>query len=216
MNGSHLGHPRDGTGDYEFTSAWFSGGIPIWEPLLAGLKPARILEIGSFEGRSTCYLIETCSRTTHMEICCIDTWEGGIEHDNKAMPEVERRFEHNVAIAKRRASYGVVVKKLKKKSVTALAEVLSSNEPLFDLVYVDGSHQAADVLTDSIIAFQVLRVGGVMIFDDYLWSMEPQGEQDTLNMPKAAIDAFINLFQRKLRIINGLPINQLYIEKLSS
>jgi hypothetical protein len=35
-------------------------------------------------------------------------------------------------------------------------------------------------------------------------------------MPKAALDSFINLFQRKLRVISGLPINQLYIEKLSS
>jgi predicted O-methyltransferase YrrM len=146
----------------------------------------------------------------------VDTWEGGIEHDKKTMSEVEQRFDQNVAVARKRASHGAVVKKLKKKSVTALAEVLSSNEPLFDLVYIDGSHQASDVLTDSIIAFQLLRVGGVMIFDDYLWSMEPEGEQDTLNMPKAAIDSFVNLFQRKLRVINGLPINQLYIEKLSS
>jgi predicted O-methyltransferase YrrM len=130
------------------------------------------------------------------------------------MPEVERRFDHNVAIAKKRASYGAVVKKLKKKSVTALAEILSSNEPPFDLIYVDGSHQASDVLTDSIIAFQLLRVGGVMIFDDYLWCMEAEGKQDTLNMPKAAIDSFINLFQRKLRVISELPIYQLYIEKL--
>ena len=36
----------------------------------------------------------------------------------------------------------------------------------------------------------------------------------TLNLPKAAIDSFINLFQRKLRVISGLPIYQLYIEKL--
>jgi predicted O-methyltransferase YrrM len=56
--------------------------------------------------------------------------------------------------------------------VTALAEILSSNEPPFDLIYVDGSHQASDVLTDSIITFQLLRVGGVMTFDDYVWCME--------------------------------------------
>jgi glycosyltransferase involved in cell wall biosynthesis/predicted O-methyltransferase YrrM len=205
--------PDTGTGEYEFTSDWFSGSIPVWEPLLAGLKPARILEIGSFEGRSTCYLIETCSRTKHIQIYCVDTWEGGIEHDKNAMPEVERRFDHNVAIAKRRASHGAVVNKLKKKSVTALAEILSSNEPPFDLIYIDGSHEASDVLTDSIIGFQLLRVGGVMIFDDYLWCQPPASEQDTLNLPKAAIDSFINLFQRKLRVISGLPIYQLYVEK---
>jgi hypothetical protein len=97
--------------------------------------------------------------------------------------------------------------------VSVPAEILSSNEPPFDLIYVDGSHQASDVLTDAIIAFQLLRVGGVMIFDDYLWCMRPTGEEDTLNMPKAAIDSFISLFQRKLKVISGLPIDQLYIEK---
>ena len=100
--------------------------------------------------------------------------------------------------------------------MTALAEILSSNEPPFDLIYVDGSHQASDVLTDSIIAFQLLRVGGVMIFDDYLWCQPPASEQDTLNLPKAAIDSFVNLFQRKLRVISGLPIYQLFIEKICS
>src|SRR5260370_14292748 len=112
------------TSEYEFTIDWFSHHIPTWEPLLAGIRPARILEIGSFEGRSTCYLIETCSRTTHIEICCVDTWEGGIEHDKRAMPEVERRFDHNVAIARKRAAHGAVWRKLKEKGLTALAEML--------------------------------------------------------------------------------------------
>ncbi len=45
--------------------------------------------------------------------------------------------------------------------------------------------------------------------------MEPYGQQDSLNMPKPAIDAFINLFQRKLRVLPGIPLYQVAIEKLA-
>ena len=38
-----------------------------------------------------------------------------------------------------------------------------------DFIYVDGSHQAHDVLCDAILSFKLLRVGGIVCFDDYLW-----------------------------------------------
>ena len=52
-----------------------------------------------------------------------------------------------------------------------------------------------------------------MIFDDYIWSMEVMGKQDLLNMPKPAIDAFLNIFQRKMQIVRGAPVYQLYAAK---
>jgi len=202
------------TDDYEFSADWFSHYIPVWNQLLERLKPSRLLEIGSFEGRSTCHLVEICAGFGPIEVCCVDTWEGGVEHDRNAMPEVEQRFNHNIAIAKARAKFAVTVRKFKTTSTGALAHLLASKEAPFDFVYVDGSHQAPDVLADAVLAFQLMRVGGIMIFDDYLWRLGPDGSQDPLNMPKPAIDAFINMFQRKLRIISGLPIYQLHIEKL--
>ncbi len=204
---------REDIGEYEFTSDWFSACIPVWAQLFERLKPERVLEIGSFEGRSTCHLIENCKSSKVVEIVCVDTWEGGIEHDSNAMHEVERRFDRNVALACKRAPGAASVKKIKKRSTRALAEMVAHGEALFDLVYVDGSHQAPDVLEDAVLSFQLLRVGGIMIFDDYLWQLEPEGRQDPLNMPKLAIDAFVNIFQRKLQVMSGLPIWQLYIEK---
>jgi predicted O-methyltransferase YrrM len=91
----------------------------------------------------------------------------------------------------------------------------SGKHGYFDLIYIDGSHQAPDVLTDAVMSFQLLKVGGVMIFDDYLWSMDKPGFQDVLKMPKPAIDAFINIFQRKMSVFFGAPIGQLYTRKNS-
>ena len=200
--------------NYEFSIDWFSHHIPVWRPILDHLKPTRLLEIGSFEGRSACYLIETCAGYGPMEICCIDTWEGGIEHNKNAMPEIEPRFNRNIEIAKSRAHFSAIVRKLKATSTGMLAQLIAAREALFDLVYIDGSHQKSDVLADAILAFQLTRVGGMMIFDDYLWRLGPDGSQDPLAMPKPAIDAFINIFQRKLRVISNVPIYQLYVEKL--
>ena len=71
------------------------------------------------------------------------------------------------------------------------------------------------MLADAVLSFWLLRRGGVMVFDDYLWSLEPWGQQDPLNMPKPAIDAFINIYQRKLRVLAGIPLYQIAIEKLA-
>ncbi len=41
---------------------------------------------------------------------------------------------------------------------------------VFDVVYVDASHMAGDVLSDAVLAWKLLAPGGIMIFDDYAWS----------------------------------------------
>jgi len=38
--------------DYEFAQDWFSESAGIWDQLVAQWKPSRVVETGSFEGRS--------------------------------------------------------------------------------------------------------------------------------------------------------------------
>lgn len=204
---------------YTFTSDWFSYNIPTWQRLLADLKPRRIIEIGCYEGRSTTYLIDTCAQVQPIELHCIDTWDGGEEFKKGAfggwlVSDAEARFDDNTALACRNASHPVHFNKHKARSNLALVNILASGEfGGYDLIYIDGSHQAADVLADAVLSFELLRVGGLLIFDDYLWHMEAEGQQDSLGMAKPAIDAFVNCYQRKLRVVRGCPIYQLYVHK---
>ena len=209
---------------YEFSRDWFSGNVPTWRQIINNNKPRKILEIGSFEGRSTVWMIEHCTAAAEgdIEIFCVDTWGGGIEHQKggqieTSMPDVERRFNSNITIAKDKTPHKAEIVKLRNFSNLALADLIAERKTeYFDLVYIDGSHQAPDVLTDAVMAFQVLKVGGLMIFDDYLWSMDKPGTQDVLKMPKPAIDAFMNIFQRKMNIFMGAPIGQLYTRKIGA
>lgn len=209
---------------YAFTRDWFSIYIPVWNRIIDQEKPRKILEIGSFEGRSACHIIEygAAQADGEVSLTCVDTWEGSIEHRQggpveATMSDVERRFDHNTRIALEKSAKPVVLRKLKQKSQNALAGLITAGATeSFDLIYIDGSHEAPDVLADAAMAFPLLRVGGTLIFDDYLWSMDRPGHQDVLRMPKPAIDAFLNIYQRKLVVYPGFPLRQIYARKIAA
>lgn len=153
-----------------------------------------------------------------IEIHAVDTWEGGIEHQAEGfvatdMSKVESRFIKNMEIIKRESRCRINLKVHKTKSVRALAKMISDGKTnYFDFIYIDGSHQAADVITDAVLAFDLLRENGIIAFDDYLWR-EPAIESP-LRSPKIAIDSFTTIFSNKLQIVSA-PLYQLYIQKLS-
>ena len=201
--------------DYQFTTDWFSHNIPVWNQLIEHVQPSSFLEIGSYEGRAACYMIERVGSLRPLEIDCVDTWQGGLEHDQATMAAVEQRFHGNLAQAMTRVQNPVAFRKHKGASSDVLARLIAAGRAAsVDLVYVDGSHQAPDVLLDAVLGFELLKVGGVMIFDDYVWQLEPDGAQDHYNLPKPAIDAFVNIYRRKLALFSA-PLYQFYVRKLA-
>ena len=209
---------HDGIEGYSFTADWFSVCIPAWRELLSQMAEiGKVLEIGSFEGRSTVWLIENAfnARGTG-ELYCIDTWKGGIEHSAADMAAVEERFLRNVATAKGRSRSDVTVHVRKGTSSALLPGLVAEGHALsFDMIHVDGSHQCPDVLSDLVLAFQLCKVGGLILCDDYEWSHEPHGSEDLLNQPKLAIDSFVNCYRRKLRL-NGCNLRQIYLRKTAA
>lgn len=205
---------------YELTNSWFEKSArTIWDSLIPQVNPSRILEIGSYEGASTCYLIDKLSGSKSIEIHCADSWEGGIEHkvggsSQVNMSEVERRFKNNTNIAIRNAKNKVTLISHKNYSDLTLSKLISQGKlNYFDMIYIDGSHQAPDVLTDAVLSFKLLKKNGVMIFDDYLWQEPLSYGADPLRCPKIAVDAFTNIYFRKLKIIKA-PLYQIYAQKI--
>ena len=201
---------------YEFTNKWFEDSArKVWDSLVLQLKPKRILEIGSYEGASTCYLIEKLAVTEQIEIHCVDTWEGGLEHRALEMPSVEKRFHRNIKTARERVGNHVEIFLHKGMSDVTLCKLLAEGKHgYFDFIYVDGSHQAPDVLCDAILSFRLLRNNGVIAFDDYLWQERLQSGTDPVRCPKPAIDAFTNIYCRKIRLLSA-PLYQVYVQKLN-
>lgn len=201
---------------YARTNDWFEQiAKATWDTLLPQIRPRRFLEIGSFEGASACYLVDTFAKEADIELHCIDTWEGGMEHQGMMGP-VELYFRHNIALAMKNAPHKVDLVVHKGYSDTCLAKLLcEKGKGYFDFVYVDGSHQAEDVLCDAVLGFRLLKVGGLLAFDDYYWFPEANPpDRNLLHAPKPAIDAFTNLYCRHLNFIPA-ACGQFYVQKLS-
>ncbi len=84
------------------------------------------------------------------------------------------------------------------RSLPAL-DKLAESRRLFDLIYIDGSHQRDDVLLDSIMSWRVLAQGGHIIWDDYLWDTDRPSQE----APKQAVDTFLNLNRGEFTIVHS-------------
>ena len=206
---------------YQYTNNWFEAATKgFWDSIIPQINPTRILEIGSYEGASACYLIEALGQQKDIEIHCIDTWEEDLENKESGsaqtdMPAVEKRFQQNTQMAIGKVGNKVALTKHKGYSDVELSKLIASGKQgYFDFIYVDGSHQAPDVLVDAVLSFRLLKINGVIAFDDYLWQEQLPYGTDPIRCPKLAIDAFTNIYCRKLRIIKA-PLYQLYIKKIS-
>jgi len=184
--------------DYIFSADWFSTKIKEWEIQLAHLKdkPARCLEIGSFEGRSAIWL--------HDNICT---------HDDASMLLVEPGYSGVSDILKQ----NIMMTGTDKISIhpidsTDLAHdilrITNNMEELFDYIYIDGRHTSHGTLEDAVVCFKMLAPGGRMCFDDYEW---PYLSSDGTK-PKLAIDAFLECYATKIKVLHiG---DQVWIQKL--
>ena len=179
---------------YNFTNTWFIEGIAVKNCsfLLSNFPPRKILEIGSFEGQSTCFFIEQVGQFGNLTIDCIDTWEGGAEHKavDTDMSAVEQRFHNNVEFAVSKVKHKVIVNPIKGYSEDALVKLITSGaHNSYDFVYIDGSHFAPDVLSDLVLSFVLTKERGIVLCDDYYWGAGTLSEN-----PKIAIDSFTNTY----------------------
>jgi predicted O-methyltransferase YrrM len=191
--------------DTTFSTDWAGNHFFLWAELLHPLceKPARVLEIGSWEGRSALFFLNYLPLSS---IVCIDPFEGNVEHQLDAhfrqlVPKAEAQFDCNLA------AFADRVEKIKGSSTTVLP-TLGVSGRRFDLAYVDGSHMAADVYSDAVLTWPMIEPGGIVIFDDYEWElMDHEHER-----PQLGIDAFLAAFRGQYRELHRAY--QLMIVKL--
>lgn len=173
-------------GGYEFTTDWFTWNIPIWEKALApykGRPGLRYLEVGTYEGGSLFWVLENVLTDPGSRATVMDVFEGG---------DYFSRFQSNL----RKSGAEARVTVLKGYSQVALRE-----QPLaaYDIVYIDGSHSADDVLEDAVLAWRLLKPGGLLVFDDYPWRPASPRPAD---WPGPGITAFHTFYGRHFDVVH--------------
>jgi predicted O-methyltransferase YrrM len=174
-------------------------------------KPAVGLEVGTFYGESAEWMLDNIFTHNSARYLCVDTFEGSAENVLGGMD-----CSHLEEIARARlARFGDRVQFAVGPSNKVLECFLGGEgwpdcHYLFalDFALIDGAHDAQNVLRDGVLAFDLLKVGGVMIFDDYSWRLMP----DAIDCPKMAIDAFATCYGRQIEVL-GLD-SQLAVKKI--
>ncbi|MBN8575709.1 MAG: class I SAM-dependent methyltransferase [Cytophagales bacterium] len=116
---------------------------------------AVIVEIGSFQGRSTVSFALGCVGT-QKHVYAIDLFEG--DNDMYGVGDFQNRFVHHVK------SCGVEahVTPIKQHSL----EVAATWSKPIDVLFIDGSHEYDDVKADFHAFFPFVKKGGIIAFHD--------------------------------------------------
>lgn len=196
--------------NYAFSSTWFVQAAAHWPELFSKIgwdssRPSVIIEIGSYEGRSTCWMLDNLVGNPGTRLYCIDTFEGSLEHAADKARNLHERFVSNIHLTGKAGQVQVCVGRSDEMLVRLVSQGVRA-----DFIYVDGSHQAADVLSDAVLAWKLLKPGGLLIFDDYLWPLYQ--DQPLLN-PKIAIDAFVNCHLNQIRYVHVAQKSQFCLLK---
>ena len=183
---------------YEFTSDWFTDRLPVWEEHVLPLagRPLQALELGCWEGRASIWMLRHLLSHPGSALTVVDTFEGSAELDPAVSAGLFGRFTRNI----RRTGEEAKVRVLRMRTTEALVQLLAETgaAPRYDLVYIDASHFAQDVLSDAVLSFPLIKSGGLIIFDDYKWPLMP----DELDRPQLAIDAFARVFERAVGVLH--------------
>ena len=184
----------------KFTHDWFSPNIPHLEKHLAPLKDKNIiaLEIGCYEGKASIWLLENILTHQQSLLWAIDTFEGSQEHSELGIDfsGVEDRCRWNLEQGD--SGFRRRIEVIKIDSASWLREIHKSPRTrMCDLIYIDGSHTASDVLADSVGSWQALNPGGFIVWDDYGWDKYP----DATKNPRLAIDSFLAVYTGQYELV---------------
>ncbi len=157
--------------EYEFTRDTFSYRLALWQPLvepLIGKSGLKFLEVGSYQGMSSCWFLDTVLTSADAKLVCLE-------------PQFEPKLEHNI-----KATGAADKVKLISGTVEKLTTELPSES--FDLINLQDKRKSAEIAEfNAKAAWQLLKVGGLLIFNDYGWR-NPATPQFN---PKEGIDRFL-------------------------
>src|SRR5574343_9833 len=164
-----------------------------------------VVELGVFQGYFTFNMTHMMAPNkpnyTHYAIDPFDTSE---DLDRETIANALDCFEDNL----QNSEYSDHIKFIRVTSHGGLY-FLKERCVQADLIYIDGSHMASDVLQDLVLSWNILNKGGVILCDDSGGSWmyaDKNGYKPVQKSPRLAVENFIQCFWDKIEIID-LPNN---------
>lgn len=125
-----------------------------------------VLEIGSWQGKSTSYLARAVRDSANGRLFAVDHFRGNVGKEDlyrvgrDDLGDLQERFEHNMRLL---ALDGVVTT-IAQPSKEAYSRVA---DRAFRFLFIDGDHTEAGVQQDIDLFCPLVRPGGLVVFDDF-------------------------------------------------
>lgn len=153
-----------------------------------GKKNLKFLQIGCFTGNASIWMLENILTDPSSVLVDVDPWCGNLQHESVYdWSGVEAAYDEQVKPH---------IKKVRKHKAFSQEWLESHRDGGYDFIYIDGDHLPESVTSDAELSWDLLKVGGLMAFDDYEWD-HPDG---TDKNPKPAIDKFLEKHNKELTI----------------
>jgi len=173
-----------------------------WSPFIPITDtPINYLEIGVSDGGNVIHMANSYCKNNESKIYCVDPWMDYDEYpEYKGLQEKGwRTFNKNIQNS---GSYSKFVVK------RGLSEVIvpTFDNEFFDLIFVDGNHETQYVYADGKMAFDKVKSGCYIVFDDYhpSWSQTIKG-----------IDMFLKEYSSKIKLLTQYNnFYQVIVQKL--
>jgi predicted O-methyltransferase YrrM len=162
-------------------------------------RPINYLEIGTFYGANILSVANSYGLHNDSKLYCIDPWE-----DYEDYPEYKNK-QHSIYdsfmnnVEKSGQAHKITINRGYSNNIVPKLE-----DDFFDIIYIDGNHEPEYVLEDAVLSFRKLKVGGILIFDDYGW-----GGPD---LTKKGIDGFLSGYHKRITFL-GEKITQVFVRK---
>ena len=184
--------------NFTFTEDWFiEDGLTVLNNMDTS-NELHVLEIGSFEGKSTIWFLDKILQHQKSTITCVDPWLdysqnqdslNSYEKKNNEWKMIERGIKQNFLQNIIESGYSDKVL-IRQGFSDKILPSLITEQKIYDIIFIDGNHTAPYVLMDAIMSWTLLRKGGIIIFDDYTWGLD----RPTTTRPKESIDYFMLSF----------------------
>lgn len=173
--------------------------------------PGTIIEVGVFEGSTTFWLSDQLTpHNPNLKIYAVDPHVGSNDM-TEDFNIVQQNFVHNL----NECQYKNVTY-VQKYSKDGLIDLINKKVQA-ELIYIDGDHKASEVLTDLVLAWQLLKIGGVMLCDDTTtWRYtDKNGTQSAQMSVRMAVEMFIQCNWHKLNILRLVDGTQTAFMKIA-
>lgn len=167
---------------------------------LAGEPNLQYLQLGTYTGDASIWLMENILTDQSSHLTDVDTWQGSDEqaHETMNFSDIEKFYDLRLKKYKN-------VTKVKSTTIKFLRKAALD---FYDFIYIDADHTAVGVLLDAELSWLCLKSGGILAFDDYEWS---EGKGDAF-CPKPGINSFLD--RHKGEWLPVLKNWQLWIQKI--